>query len=431
MAHTKKMKVLVIGSGGREHALVKACLASPLVGSVVCAPGNGGIAAEVPCRPLNVSDVPAIVALAKAEAADFVIVGPEDPLSLGAVDALEQVGIPAYGPNKSAARLEASKVFTKDFLVKYRIPTARGAKFTAVAPALEYLASQPYPIVIKASGLAAGKGVIIAQNRQEAETAVRDMLEKKVFGASGCEILIEEFMEGEEASIMLMVCGDRFVMLPASQDHKRVGENDTGPNTGGMGAYAPAAVVTPAISAQVITEIVRPTLAGLIHEGIDYRGTLYIGIMITREGPKVVEFNVRFGDPECQVLLPLLDTDPVELMLACANGTLEPAQVKIKDAFAIIIVLAAQGYPGSYPKGDPISFPKTPPAGTAIVHAGTTLKPDGTVVTNGGRVLGVTAFGPTLAEAAKTAYGVVEQVKFSTRYFRRDIGARELNRKRG
>ncbi|MBR6797927.1 MAG: phosphoribosylamine--glycine ligase [Opitutales bacterium] len=428
MVSNKSLRVLIIGSGGREHALLRACKASPLVAAVSVAPGNGGMEQEAVCYPLNVSDSAAIVALAKKLDANFVIIGPEVPLSVGVVDALEAAGIPAYGPVKSGAKLEASKNFTKEFLVRHNIPTATGKRFTSSEEAVEYLSSQKFPIVIKADGLASGKGVIIAQDFDQACTAVYDMLDSGCFGKSGSEILIEEFMEGEEASIMLMVCEDRYVMLPASQDHKRVGEGDTGLNTGGMGAYAPAPVVTPEIERRVVSEIVEPTLKGLVEDGIRYRGTLYVGIMITAEGPKVVEFNVRFGDPECQVLLPLLKTDPVEVMYACATGTLDPTVVEFHKGSNIIVVLAAEGYPGTPRKGDVISLPTRIPAGTGIIHSGTVREDNGTITTAGGRVLGVTARGENLSEAAARAYELVSQIHFEGMHYRRDIGARQLKR---
>ena len=428
MVPNKSLRVLIIGSGGREHALLRACKASPLVAAVSVAPGNGGMEQEAVCYPLNVSDTAAIVALAKKLDANFVIVGPEVPLSVGVVDELEAAGIPAYGPLKAGAKLEASKNFTKEFLVRHNIPTAQGKRFTSSEEAVEYLSAQKFPIVIKADGLASGKGVIIAEDFDQACTAVYDMLDSGCFGKSGSEILIEEFMEGEEASIMLMVCEDRYVMLPASQDHKRVGEGDTGLNTGGMGAYAPAPVVTPEIERRVISEIVEPTLKGLVADGIRYRGTLYVGIMITEEGPKVVEFNVRFGDPECQVLLPLLKTDPVEVMYACATGTLDPKTVEFHNDSNIIVVLAAEGYPGTPRKGDVISLPSRIPAGTGIIHSGTVREDNGTITTAGGRVLGVTARGKNLSEAAKSAYALIAQIRFEGMHYRRDIGARQLRR---
>ena len=422
------LNVLILGSGGREHALLKACLRSPRVASVRVAPGNGGMALEAECLPVDASDPAAVVALARRVGADLVIVGPEGPLAAGVVDALEDAGILAYGPRAAGARLEASKAFCKDFLLRHRIPTAAAATFTSVAPALERVRAGRFPVVLKASGLAAGKGVVIARDLAEAEAALRDMLEAKVFGASGDEVLVEEFMEGEEASIMLVVCRDQYLMLPASQDHKRVGEGDTGPNTGGMGAYAPAGVVTPEVEARVRREIVEPTLAGLAADGIDYRGTLYVGIMVTPEGPKVVEFNVRFGDPECQVLLPLVDGDPVELFESVARGAYRSSQMGVRPGAAIIVILAAHGYPATVRTGDTVGLPASLPEGVDLVHGGTKRLPDGSLVTSGGRVMGVVARGATLAEAARRAYAVVPTVRIPGSHHRRDIGARQLRR---
>jgi phosphoribosylamine--glycine ligase len=426
------LKILVVGSGGREHALVKACRRSALVRETIAAPGNGGIAAEVPCHPVAADDIAGQVKLAQTERVDFVIVGPEVPLSLGLVDALAAVKISAFGPNRAAAELEASKSFTKAFLLRHKIPTAYGETFDTVAAALTYLARQPVPVVIKASGLAAGKGVTVATTRAEAEAAMRAALEEGVFGASGEEILIEDFMPGEEASLMLFVSGEKFILLPPSQDHKRIGDDDTGPNTGGMGAYAPAAVVTPTLQECLEAEIIRPTLAGLARDGIEYRGVLYIGIMITGDGPKVVEFNVRFGDPECQVLLPLLESDPVQLMWDCAHGALEPAAGRWRPEFAAAVVLAAAGYPGKPRTGDVITLPAAAslPPGVEILHAGTATRPDGTLVTSGGRVLAVTARAGTLRAALANAYAVCAQIQFEGCHYRRDIGARQLRREK-
>jgi phosphoribosylamine---glycine ligase len=421
------LTLLIIGSGGREHALLKAALASPLVESVAAAPGNGGMAAEAPCHPLDVEDPHATVALARRLGANLVIVGPEVPLALGVADALRAAGIATYGPGRDGALLESSKAACKAFFGKYGIPTAGWAAFTDTDSALEYLSRQSMPVVVKASGLAAGKGVLICESMEDAETAVRGMLEGAVFGESGREIVIEEFLTGQEASIMLMVCGDRYVCLPPSQDHKRAGEGDTGPNTGGMGAYAPAAVVTPEIMETVRDQIIEPTLAGFREEGIDFRGTLFIGLMISENGvAKVLEYNVRFGDPECQVLLPLCETDPVGLIHACATGTLEPAEVRIRPDHAMIVVLAAQGYPGDYPKGDAIALPQNLPEGVHVVHAGTRLDPGGTLRAHGGRVLGVVAVRPSLQQAAEAAYAVCDQIDWDNKYFRRDIGHRQL-----
>ena len=428
MAPQDKIDVLILGSGGREHALLKACLRSPRVGKVRVAPGNGGMALEAECVEVDINSGAAVLDLVRRTGTHFVIVGPEVPLAHGVVDVLEAAGVKAYGPLQAGARLEASKAFSKDFLFRHKIPTAAAETFRSLAPALAYVRQQPVPIVIKASGLAAGKGVVIATTHAEAEAALRDMMETKVFGSSGDEVVIEEFMQGEEASIMLMVCGEEYLMLPPSQDHKRVGEGDTGLNTGGMGAYAPTTVVTPEVERRLREEIIVPTLRGLKADGIDYRGTLYVGIMVTSVGPRVVEFNVRFGDPECQVLMPSLETDPVEIMEAIAAGTFRSASVRLRPGSTIIVVLAAGGYPGEIRKGDPIRLPPQLPAGVDIVHGGTKRLPSGEVVTSGGRVLGVVAHGATLAEAAQKAYAVVPQIQFAGGHYRRDIGYRQLRR---
>ena len=428
MAPQDKIDVLILGSGGREHALLKACLRSPRVGKVRVAPGNGGMALEAECLEVDINSGAAVLDLVRRTGTQFVIVGPEVPLAHGVVDVLEAAGVKAYGPLQAGARLEASKAFSKDFLFRHKIPTAAAETFRSLEPALAYVRQQPVPIVIKASGLAAGKGVVIAMNHAEAEAALRDMMETKVFGSSGDEVVIEEFMQGEEASIMLMVCGEEYLMLPPSQDHKRVGEGDTGLNTGGMGAYAPTTVVTPEVERRLREEIIVPTLRGLKADGIDYRGTLYVGIMVTSIGPRVVEFNVRFGDPECQVLMPSLETDPVEIMEAIAAGTFRSASVRLRPGSTIIVVLAAGGYPGDIRKGDVITLPTQLPAGVDIVHGGTKRLPNGAVVTSGGRVLGVVAHGATLAEAAKKAYAVVPQIQFTGCHYRRDIGYRQLRR---
>lgn len=425
----KKLTTLVIGSGGREHALLKACLESPLVGSVAAAPGNGGMQQDAPCHPLDVEDVPAAVQLAGELAADFVIVGPEVPLALGMADALRESGRVVYGPGRHGAHLEASKAACKAFFEKYGIPTAAWGTFTETEAALAYLQTCSLPVVVKASGLAAGKGVLICETAAAAEAAVRGMIEDRQFGESGSEVVIEEFLTGQEASIMVMVSGDRYLCLPPSQDHKRIGEGDSGPNTGGMGAYAPAAIVDEAVMETVRRTIIDPTLKGFRKEGIDYRGTLFIGLMISDSGdPRVLEYNVRFGDPECQVLLPLCETDPVQLMWECANGTLQPTTVKLRDASAMIVVLAAEGYPGAYEKGKPIGLPEHLPEGVHIIHAGTKRDPDGSLVSSGGRVLGVVATGVTLERAAREAYRVCDAISWEGKTFRRDIGYRQLKK---
>ncbi|HVU37560.1 MAG TPA: phosphoribosylamine--glycine ligase [Opitutales bacterium] len=426
----QQLTLLIVGSGAREHALAKAARRSAMAGAVLAAPGNAGIAEDATCHAVKADDVPGLVALARREKADFVIVGPEVPLSLGLVDALEKESIPAFGPRQAGAQLEASKVYTKNFLLRNRIPTAYGETFTAAAAALEYIKHKPLPIVIKASGLAAGKGVTVAQTRAEAEAAIRASLDEKIFGASGEEILIEDFLPGEEASMMLVVCGEKYLVLPPSQDHKRAGDGDTGANTGGMGAYAPAAVVDAPLLARIEKEIIRPTLAAFTREGIDYRGVLYIGLMLTPAGPSVVEFNVRFGDPECQVLLPLLATDPIKILWDCANGALDAAAVKLQPQFSAAVVLAAHDYPANPRAGDVITLPPAAalPKGVDILHAGTKRRNDGALVTAGGRVLNVVATGTSLRAALDAAYAVCAQIKFAGMHYRQDIGARQLAR---
>jgi phosphoribosylamine---glycine ligase len=420
--------VLIVGSGGREHALVRACAASPARPRLLVAPGNAGIASEATCHPVAADDIPGLLALAQREQVDFVIVGPEVPLSLGLVDALTQVGIPAYGPKKDGARLEASKIFTKELLLKYRIPTAAAGVFTEVAPALTYLRSRSIPIVVKADGLAAGKGVVVAQSLAEAEAAVRDMLEGGRFGASGAQILIEDCLFGDETSLLVVVSGRDYVVLPVSQDHKRIGDGDTGPNTGGMGTYSPAEVVTPDLLSRIDREIVAPSVNAIADEGIDFRGTLFIGIMLTLDGPSVLEFNTRFGDPETQVVLPRIADDVFALLWAAARGELRGHQIAVRPEAAICVVMAAKGYPDRFPKGDVILLPAALPESTYVLHAGTARNADGALVTNGGRVLGVTSLAPTLAEAAKRAYDVCDRIECTSKYFRRDIGARQLRR---
>ncbi len=428
MPKENSLKVLVVGSGGREHTLVAACLASPLVREVIAAPGNGGMAADCKCFPVQADDIIALAELARRERVDFVIVGPEVPLSLGLVDALEEFEIPAYGPKADGARLEASKIFTKQLLLEHRIPTALAVEFDALEPALAYLETAALPTVIKADGLAAGKGVVVAMSAAEAEAAVRSMLENKIFGDSGDRVLIEECLVGEETSIHLIVSGRDFVVLPTSQDHKRAGENDTGPNTGGMGAYSPAELVDDALMEQIVREIARPSVDAIAAEGIDFRGTLYIGIMITRDGPKVLEFNTRFGDPETQVLLPRLATDPIALMHAAAIGELAGMKVEVKPDYACCVALASEGYPGAYPTGEVVELPSSLAPGEFIFHAGTKLDDAGRVVTAGGRVFGATALGASLAEATRRAYAVCDRISFRSKYLRKDIGAKQLRR---
>ncbi|MDB6093852.1 MAG: purD [Verrucomicrobia bacterium] len=421
--------ILVVGSGGREHTLVRSLLASPGKPRVICAPGNAGIAQEVPCANVAVDNVAGLVALAKKEQVEFVVVGPEIPLSLGLSDQLIAAKIPVYGPTADGARLEASKTFTKQILLKYKIPTAAAGFFSKLEPALAYLRTRQVPIVIKADGLAAGKGVVVAQTRGEAEAAVREMLDGERFGAAGKQLLIEDCLYGEETSILVVVSGRDYVILPTSQDHKRVGDGDTGPNTGGMGTYSPAEVVTPALLARIDREIVNPSVNAIADEGIAFCGTLFIGIMLTASGPSVIEYNTRFGDPETQVVLPRLETDLLALLWAAASGELAGFQLAVRPQHALCVVIAAKGYPDTYLKGDVINFPTSLPPGVTIYHAGTARNAAGQIVTNGGRVLGVTALAATLPQAASAAYAACDALHCASKYFRRDIGARQLNRR--
>ncbi len=424
----KNLNILVLGSGGREHTLAKVCSRSDCVGKVMVAPGNGGMSDEFEAHDLNIEDNSEIVHLAKQQQVDLVVVGPEVPLCNGAVDALNEAGILAYGPDRAGARLEGSKAYTKDFLNKYGIPTAAYGNFSEIEPALAYLGKLALPVVVKASGLAAGKGVLICQTLEEAEEAVRDMLAGESFGDSGKEVVIEEFLEGEEASLHLICSGESFVAMPMSQDHKKVGEGDTGLNTGGMGAYAPTQLVTPEMLAEYEQSIVRPTLAGLKSEGVDFRGTLYVGLMLTSEGAKVLEFNVRFGDPETQVILPLLADDLVPLLLQSARGEGMPEKVAFKNESSMVVVLTSDGYPESYPKGETIRIAEEIPRGSEVIHAGTQKNQAGEIVSAGGRVLGAVGTGETLALAREKAYALCGLIDFPSKFFRNDIGHREFSR---
>jgi len=411
---------------------VRGLRASPSSPRVICAPGNAGIMADgVDCFLVEADDIEGLVALAQGERVEFVVVGPEVPLALGLADELRAVGIPTYGPGAAGARLEASKIFTKELLVKYRIPTAAAAIFEEEFSAIEYLESHPAPIVIKADGLAGGKGVIVAETDVEAEDAVYEMFAGR-FGESSSKILIEDCLVGEETSILVVVSGRDYVILPTSQDHKRIGEDDTGPNTGGMGTYSPAEIVTPEIAARIEREIVRPSVNAIADEGIDFRGTLFIGLMLTPEGPSVIEYNTRFGDPEAQVVLPRIENDLCDLLwrAALGEGALAGYALRVRPDYALCVVMAAAGYPGPPCKGDTITFPPANelPEGVTIYHAGTTYDSGGYIVTDGGRVLGVTAMAPSLGAAADAAYDACEQIHFAGCYYRGDIGARQLAR---
>lgn len=419
------MKVAVIGGGGREHTLAWKLAQSPSVDTVYAIPGSDAMASFATCVPASVSDLDYIAKYCKEHGVDLVVVGPEVPLTEGIADVCQQYGIPVFGPNKAAAQMEGSKAFAKDIMAKYNVPTAKYATFTNEADAKAYIKEQGAPIVVKADGLAAGKGVVVAQTVEEALDAVNAMMEDHIFGASGGRIVIEECMVGEEASLLAFVDGETIVPMIAAQDHKRIFDNDEGPNTGGMGAYAPAPVVTPDIHQVVIDTILKPVVAGLKQEGITYQGCLYAGLMITADGPKVVEFNCRFGDPETQAVLPLLDGDLAQIMLACAKGTLTADMVHWKDAAACCVIMASKGYPASSHKGDVISGLDTVDDDVLVFHSGT-KKVDGSFVTNGGRVLGVTAVAPTLKDAIDKVYANVKRISFDGQQVRSDIGAKGL-----
>ncbi len=421
------MKVLVIGGGGREHAVCKKLSESKDVTQILCAPGNAGIAQVARCIPeVKATDVEGIVALAKSEKADFVCVTPDDPLALGCVDRLEEEGIPAFGPTAYAAQMEASKIFSKNLMRKYGIPTAKCEIFTEMDKALAYLDTQEAPIVVKADGLALGKGVVVAATIEEAKNAVIEMMEGGKFGKSGARVLIEECMVGREVTVLCFCDGKTIRPMPASQDHKRVFDGDKGPNTGGMGAFAPSPLYTEEIAERTEKEILLPTLNAMNSEGFTFKGVLYVGLMLTKDGPKVVEYNARFGDPETQVVLPLLESDLFAIMRAVREGRLAETDIHWKKESAACIVLASGGYPEKYESGKLISgLEDAEAAGATVYHAGT-KKTDAGYVTAGGRVLGVTALGDTLADAVHSAYAAAEKIHFEGAHMRRDIGSRDM-----
>ncbi len=428
------MRVLVVGGGGREHALCWKIAASPLCEKLFCAPGNAGIAREAECVAIGAEDLGAQVAFAKDNAIDFVVVGPEAPLIAGLVDRLNDAGIKTFGPTAAAAMLEGSKGFVKDLCAKYGMPTADYGRFVDPGSAKSFVREAGPPIVIKADGLAAGKGVVVATTLPEAEAAIDAMMVEKRFGAAGATVVIEEFLDGEEASFFALVDGEATLPLASAQDHKRVGEGETGPNTGGMGAYSPAPVMTPGMEARVMTEIVEPTVKAMKAEGQPYKGVLYAGLMVTEDGPQLIEFNVRFGDPECQVLVPRLKSDLLPALIASADGVLANLDLRWREDTAMTVVLAAQGYPGAYEKGSEIRGLEAAGAlpGVTLFHAGTRAGTEtgagGAVLANGGRVLGVTATAPKIAEARERAYAAVDLIDWPEGFCRRDIGWRALER---
>ena len=416
------MHVLIVGGGGREHAIAWALSKSRKVDHLSCAPGNGGIAALAQCVDIPATDVDAMVSWACDNGVDFVVVAPDDPLALGMVDALEATGIPAFGPRADAAIIEASKSFSKNLMEKYHIPTAKHQTFTELEPALAYVEAQGAPIVVKADGLALGKGVIVAQTVAEAQDAVRAMMSEHKFGDAGARVVIEECMTGPELTVLAFCDGEHLVPMPSSQDHKRAFDGNQGPNTGGMGAISPSPNYTPEVAKRCMEEIFLPTVAALKAEGRPFHGVIYFGLMLTPDGPKVVEYNARFGDPECQAVLSLLDSDLMDIFLACRNGTLDQVDIRWKDEAACCLVLASGGYPGSYGKGYPITGLEEAGHSAVVFHAGTRLAGDGAILTSGGRVLGVTATGPDLNAAIEGAYSAASHIHFQDMFFRSDIG---------
>jgi len=423
------MNVLILGSGGREHALAWKIAQSPQVGRLYCAPGNPGIAQVAECVPLGVNDFEGLIAFAKEHAVELTVVGPEDPLARGITDRFAEAGLTVFGPTAAAARLESSKVFAKEFLLRHGIPTAAYAEFDDADAAVAYIEEHGAPLVVKADGLAAGKGVVVAMDTAAAVSAVREMMVGRVFGDAGAKVVVEECLFGEEASILAFSDGTTVVPMVASQDHKPVFDGDQGPNTGGMGAYSPAPVVTDALMEEITRTIVAPAVAGMRADGTPYVGVLYAGLMMTASGPKVIEFNCRFGDPETQVVLPRMKTDLVTVLLACCRGELATAPLEWQDGACVSVVMASGGYPKDYEKGKVITGIDVAEAlpGVTVFHAGTQMR-DGAVVTNGGRVLNVTATGGSVREAIDMAYAAVERIQFEGAHFRRDIGGKALKR---
>jgi len=418
------MKIMVIGGGGREHAIIKKIKRNPRVSEIYALPGNGGIAADAVCVDIGAKDVEKIVDFAVREGMDFAVVAPDDPLVLGAVDALERAGIPCFGPTANAAAIEGSKVFAKNLMQKYNIPTARYETFDSAAAAFAYIETAPVPLVVKADGLALGKGVIIAETRDAARDAVRSMMEEKVFGASGSRVVIEEYLEGPEVSVLAFTDGKTLVPMVSSMDHKRALDGDAGLNTGGMGAVAPNPFYTKEIADECMARIFLPTVAAMNAEGRTFKGCLYFGLMLTKDGAKVIEYNCRFGDPETQAVLPLLESDLLEIMLAVSGGTLAQADVRFSDGASCCVIMASEGYPGKYDTGFPITVPGD--LGAEVFIAGAKLS-GGELLTAGGRVLGVTAVAAALDGAVKSAYENVEKITFANAYYRRDIGRKALS----
>ena len=421
------MKILVVGSGGREHAIIKALKKNETITEIFAAPGNGGMEKDALCVNIGAKDIPAIVDFAVKNSIDYAVVAPDDPLVLGAVDALEEKGIPCFGPRKNAAIIEGSKAFSKELMKKYGIPTAAYEIFTELDAALSYIKTCPIPTVVKADGLALGKGVIIAATREEAMQAVTDMMANAKFGASGSTVVIEEFLTGPEVSVLAFTDGKTVKPMVSSMDHKRIGDNDTGLNTGGMGTIAPNPYYTKKIASECMEKIFLPTIHAMNQEGRTFKGCLYFGLMLTPNGPKVIEYNCRFGDPETQVVLPLLESDLLTIMQATTNGTLAQTEVRFMEKHACCVITASAGYPEAYEKGYPITFTEEAESCTYVAGAATK---DGVLVTAGGRVTGTTAVADTLEDAIREAYRLVSGVTFKNAYRRSDIGQRALNAKK-
>ena len=417
------MKLLVVGSGGREHAIIKSLKKNPGVTEIYALPGNGGIAQDAVCVPIAATDLQAIAAFAREKGIDYAVVAPDDPLVLGCVDVLQEAGIPCFGPKKNAAIIEGSKAFSKDLMKKYNIPTASYETFTDLTEALAYLDTQDAPIVVKADGLALGKGVIIAQTRQEAKAAVTDMMANAKFGASGSTVVIEEFLTGPEVSVLAFTDGKTLKPMVSSMDHKRALDGDQGLNTGGMGTVAPNPYYTEAVAQQCMDTIFLPTIRAMAREGRPFQGCLYFGLMLTPKGPKVIEYNCRFGDPETQVVLPLLESDLLTVMRSCTEGTLAETEVRFASRHACCVITASGGYPESYPKGMPISMTREAREHTYIAGA---KEENGMLVTSGGRVTGTTAVADTLSDAVREAYRLADGIQFQGAYRRSDIGKRAL-----
>ena len=417
------MNVMVIGGGGREHAVIRKLKENPEIGCIYALPGNGGIAADAVCVPIGAKDIASIVSFAEANDIDYAVVTPDDPLVLGCVDALEGIGVPCFGPRAEAAIIEGSKVFAKELMKKYGIPTARYESFDDMDAALRCVETAPLPTVVKADGLALGKGVVVAYSREEARAAVREMMENKKFGKSGERVVIEEFLEGPEVSVLAFTDGKTVVPMVSSMDHKRAGDGDTGLNTGGMGTVAPNPCYTAEIAERCMREIFLPTVAAMNAEGRTFRGCLYFGLMLTKDGPKVIEYNCRFGDPETQVVLPLLESDLFTVMRAVTEGRLAETEVRFSGRSACCVILASRGYPGAYDKGYPLKIPED--IRDKVYVAGAALR-DGLLVTSGGRVAGCTAVADTLPQAVEEAYALARRVRFENAYCRSDIGRRAL-----